>query len=538
MPRQKRFGGPRSGAAGTAHIYDRCLRKRKIHFASPHDCPGHPEWRGLAVLDPHGDLIDQVLAHIPEHRTGDVVLLDPSDDEYPVGFNILSAHSDLERNLLASDLVSVFRRLSTSFGDQMTTVLANAIMAFLERKEGGTLSDLRRFLVESSFRERCLETVEDPEIVYYWQKEFPMLSGKPQGPILTRLDTFLRPKVIRHMVSHKENRVDFGAIMNGRKIFLGKLAQGLIGEENSYLLGTLIVSKLNQMAMSRQNITASERAHFYCYIDEFHNFVTPSLAAILAGARKYNLGLILAHQELQQISNRDSDVASAVIANPYTRVCFRLGDTDARKLEDGFAYFTAKDLQNLAVGEAVCRIERAEYDFNLKVTPVPAVEPTVAASRKEAVLASSRARYAMRRDDVEALLRANRETEGGTVDLPSRARRKPSVVAPVVTSKPAPETAPEVPPSALPGRGGEQHKYLQQLIKRWAEGRGYQVTLEKPVLDGLGLIDVLLEKPGCSPVACEISITTPADHELRNAPKSAWRPGMSRCSSSRPTGRP
>src|SRR5579883_1241838 len=218
------------------------------------------------------DLIDKVIGHIPEERVEDVVLLDPSDEAYPIGFNILSAHSELERNLLASDLVSVFRRLSTSFGDQMNTVLANAIMAFLESSEGGTLSDLRRFLVEPSFRARFLQSVRDPEIVYYWEREFPLLTGKPQGPILTRLDTFLRPKVIRHMVGQKENRIDFAEIMNGRKILLAKLAQGLIGEENSYLLGTLIVSKLNQMAMSRQNMAAQDRAYFYLYVDEFHNF--------------------------------------------------------------------------------------------------------------------------------------------------------------------------------------------------------------------------------------------------------------------------
>ena len=318
---------------------------------------------GLAVLDPHGDLIDQVIARIPEERIRDVVLLDPSDDAYAVGFNILSAHSDLERNLLASDLVSVFKRLSTSFGDQMTTVLGNAVLAFLESTEGGTLSDLRRFLVEPSFRERILATVQDSEVVYYWQKEFPLLTGKPQGPILTRLDTFLRPKVIRHMVSQKQNSLDFAEMMNGRKILLAKLSQGLIGEENSYLLGTLIVSKLNQIATSRQNIAASARQPFYLYIDEFHNFITPSLAAILSGARKYNLGLVLAHQELHQLSNRDSDVASAVISNPYTRVCFRLGDFDAKKLEDGFSLFKAKDLQNLSVGEAIVRMERAECDF-------------------------------------------------------------------------------------------------------------------------------------------------------------------------------
>ncbi|HTR35843.1 MAG TPA: type IV secretion system DNA-binding domain-containing protein [Bryobacteraceae bacterium] len=476
---------------------------------------------GLAVLDPHGDLIDQVISHIPEERITDVVLLDPSDESFPVGFNILSAHSDLERNLLASDLVSVFKRLSTSFGDQMTTVLGNAVLAFLESTEGGTLADLRRFLVEPGFRERVLATVEDSEVVYYWRKEFPLLAGKPQGPILTRLDTFLRPKCIRHMVSQKEDRLDFAEIMNGRKILLAKLAQGLIGEENSYLLGTLVVSKLNQIATSRQQVAASERTPFYLYLDEFHNFVTPSVAAILSGARKYNLGLILAHQELHQLSNRDSDVASAVISNPYTRVCFRLGDFDAKKLEEGFSQFTAKDLQNLGVGEAIVRMERAEYDFNVKIVPPPAVDSAVAARRRDLIVASSRERYARSREEVEAVIRSSHIVPTGESDLGnprSRARREVTAGAKEAVAPRAKDVTPLLDPQT-PGRGGEHHKYLQQLIKRWAEARGYEVTLEKPVLDGLGIVDVVLEKRGQPPVACEISITTPAEHELRNAEK-------------------
>ena len=474
---------------------------------------------GIAVLDPHGDLIDQVMDHVPEERVNDVVLLDPSDEAYPVSFNILSAHSELERNLLASDLVSVFRRLSTSFGDQMNTVLANAIMAFLENSEGGTLADLRKFLVEREYRDEFLKTVGDPEIVYYWRKEFPLLTGKPQGPILTRLDTFLRPRVIRHMVSQKQNRIDFAGLMNGRRILLAKLAQGLIGEENSYLLGTLLVSKLNQMAMSRQNVAASARAPFYLYIDEFHNFVTPSVAAILAGARKYNLGLVLAHQELHQISNRDTDVASAVISNSYTRACFRLGDFDAKKLEDGFSHFTAKDLQSLGIGEAVVRTERAEYDFNLRTVPVAAVDPAIAAKRREAIVAASRERYAMSREAVEEIIRAGhvRPTEP---DVPKESSA--TIRIPVRVGAGKRETKESVEDSATPsmaGRGGERHKYLQALIKRWAEGRGYRVTLEKPILDGTGLVDVVLERPGRGPIACEISVTTSPDHELRHAEK-------------------
>jgi predicted DNA-binding transcriptional regulator AlpA len=474
---------------------------------------------GVAVLDPHGDLIDQVIGRIPEQRIKDVVLLDPSDEAYPVGFNILSAHSDLERNLLASDLVSVFKRLSTSFGDQMTTVLGNAILAFLESTDGGTLSDVRRFLVEPAFRERFLATVQDSEVVYYWQKEFPLLTGKPQGPILTRLDTFLRPKVIRYMISQKENRIDFAEIMNGRKILLAKLAQGLIGEENSYLLGTLVVSKLNQIATSRQSMVASARAPFYLYIDEFHNFITPSLAAILSGARKYNLGLILAHQELHQLSNRDSDVASAVIANPYARICFRLGDFDAKKLEEGFSFFKAKDLQNLSVGEAIVRLERAEYDFNLKTVPLPAVEPNIAAARREQIVASSRERYAAKRDEVEAILRARHAPGGMEPEAPGR-KTKIRVEVPLPEGKLASESLQETPAVAppTPGRGGEHHKYLQQLIKRWAEARGYTVAIEKPILDGLGSVDVALEK-GSRAIACEVSVTTDAQHEIGNVQK-------------------
>jgi excisionase family DNA binding protein len=475
---------------------------------------------GLAVLDPHGDLIDQVMSRIPEERVKDVVLLDPSDESYPVGFNILSAHSDLERNLLASDLVSVFKRLSTSFGDQMTTVLGNAILAFLESTEGGTLADLRRFLVEPGFRERFLATVQDSEVVYYWQKEFPLLTGKPQGPILTRLDTFLRPKVIRYMISQKENRIDFAEIMDGRKILLAKLAQGLIGEENSYLLGTLVVSKLNQIATSRQSMAASARAPFYLYIDEFHNFITPSLAAILSGARKYNLGLILAHQELHQLATRDSDVASAVIANPYTRVCFRLGDYDAKKLEDGFSFFKAKDLQNLSVGEAIVRMERAEYDFNLKTVSLPLVDPSTAAARREAVVASSRARHATSREEVEALIRASHEKQETDVGSGrKRTRLRVEFPLPAAKATPTGELQEKSLAAQTPGRGGEHHKYLQQLIKRWAEGRGYNVVIEKPVLDGLGIVDLALEKSGSAPVACEISVTTNADHEIGNVQK-------------------
>lgn len=199
---------------------------------------------GVALLDPHGDLVESILGIIPPERINDVVLIDPSDEEYSVGFNILSAHSDLEKTLLASDLISVFQRLSTSWGDQMGIVLQNAILAVLESEQGGTLADLRRFLIEPAFRERFLNTVRDPDIVYYWRKAFAQLSGnKSIGPAITRLETFLAPKPIRYMVTQKENRLDFADIMDSGKIFLAKLPLGQMGRENAFLLGSLLVGK-------------------------------------------------------------------------------------------------------------------------------------------------------------------------------------------------------------------------------------------------------------------------------------------------------
>jgi hypothetical protein len=406
----------------------------------------------------------------------------------------------------------------------MDSVFANAIVAFLESERGGTLLDLRRFLVEEDFRLAFLASVRDPEIVYYWSKEFSLLKGKPQAPILTRLDTFLRPKLIRYMVVQRENRLDFGRIMNQKKIFLAKLAQGAIGEGNAYLLGALLVSKFHQLAIGRQEIEASDRSPFYLYIDEFQNFVTPSMASILSGARKYRLGLILAHQELRQLWSQDAEVGSAVISNPSTRICFRLGDFDAKKLAPGFSFFEAEDLQNLGVGEAVCRVERAEYDFNLKTLPVPKVSQDTVRNRRERLLTLSRERYGKNREDVKRQLA--REFEEAPRQAPPekpKQRATPPPAAPKTPIVPRAKTVDLKPPLAvpevpLPGRGGQQHKYLQQLVKRVAESKGYRAVIEKSILNGAGSVDVSLETDG-EKIACEISVTTTDQHELENIGK-------------------
>jgi hypothetical protein len=322
---------------------------------------------GVCVFDPHGDLIERIMADIPETRVRDVVLIDPADRDFPIGFNILATHSDIEKELVASDLVALFRRFSTSWGDQMNSVFANAIMALLYNRQAWHLGDLRKFLIEPALRTIILATCTDADIVYYWQKEFPLLRSTSIAPILTRLDTFLRPKVIRNMVCQVQS-LNFQEMMDSNKIVLVKLSEGLVGAENSYLLGAFIVAKLQQLAMARQAQSTVSRIPFFCYIDEFHHFITPSMASILTGARKYGVGLVLAHQDMQQVIKHDAEIASSLLANAGTRIAFRLGDTDAKRLQDGFSGFTADDLQNLATGEAIVRVNTADGDFNIAIT--------------------------------------------------------------------------------------------------------------------------------------------------------------------------
>ena len=498
--------------------------------------------------------MDRILANIPPERIDDVVLVDLSDEQFSVGFNILSAHSDLEKNLLASDLVSVFQRLSTSWGDQMGSVLSNAILAFLESERGGTLADLRRFLIEPAFREKFLATVRDPDIVYYWKKGFPQLSGnKSIGPVLTRLETFLSPKPIRYMVSQRENRLDFAHILDTGKIFLAKLPQGQMGKENAFLLGSLLVAKFQQLAMSRQAQRAESRRPFWLYVDEFQNFITPSMAEILAGARKYRLGLILAHQELRQLQ-RDTEVASAVLSTPYTRIVFKVGDADARALENGFANFEARDLQNLETGQAICRVEKAAGDFNLTI-PLPE-EPAAAEAeqRRQQVIAASRAKYATPRAEIEAALRAKLDAEEAEPRLtktkpappPERKASEPKAAeVPKVTvseNEPPPlvaAVAPEIPKAVEPppppspdaeaksatiepvkpyepGRGGPNHKSIQKRLQRVGEELGYIAEIEKRVLGGAGCVDIAFARDQVLLVACEVNISSTIADEVEH----------------------
>jgi len=397
----------------------------------------------------------------------------------------------------------------------MTSVLSNAIIAFLESSKGGTLLDLRRFLLETSFRKEFLKTIDDESIHYYWNNEYTLLRKGSISPLLTRLDTFLRPKLIRNMLSENEG-LDFNEVLAQKKIVLVKLSQGLIGEENSYLLGSLILSKIYQVAQARQSIPNSERHPFYVYLDEFQNFITPSINSILSGARKYGLGLVLAHQELNQI--KDADVLNSVLSNSNIRICYRLGDNDSRKLESSFSYFESTDLQNLNIGEAIVKVGRSIEDFSLNSLPL---SKCIFDENHQVIIENTRSRYSKKIFETEAtesyysdslkniesnqvaeieVLNRNIETQEANIvetneefDIESKAK--------------------EYLENFTEKEEIREHRYLQTLIKKLANQRGFKAVIEQEV-DG-GRVDVSLLKDGLT-IACEIALHNSADYEVKN----------------------
>jgi hypothetical protein len=475
---------------------------------------------GCTVIDPHGDLIDTIMKHIPESKIDDVILVDPSDAEYPIGLNLFQAQTEAEKMMLSSDLLALFKEHATSWGDQMTGVLANAINAILESTEAATLHDLRRFLVEKEFRASFLETVHDPAVRYYWENEFPLLKNYSLMPLLTRLDMFMRPRVIRNMLSQKKG-LNFSDILNSGKILLIKLPQGLIGEDNSYLLGTLFVSKLYQAALGRQAIKNEQRKPHFLYLDEFQHFMTPSLQGILSGTRKYGLGMVLAHQDLSQLMYKNSELGSAVLSNPAVRVCFRVGDMDARKLEDGFEYFEASDLQSLGIGQAIVRLGSKMNDCNITVPLIDEVKEVLAQVRKNKIIDNSRSKYASGK--VEAIQYLYDKDSKKACEITDKKPVKKDILEKQATKSDRPEktgvqnievSSKKFIEAHRKKKEETLHRSIQKQVKQLAESFGFKATIEEALANG-GRVDVGLRKDDIR-IAVEISVTNTADYEVSN----------------------
>ena len=484
---------------------------------------------GCALFDPHGDIVEDILLRIPEHRKNDVIIIDPSDENYSIGFNLLGAKTDVEKIVLSSDLVSSFKKYATSWGDNMSAVLSNAINTFLESSRDGTLIELKRFLLEESFRKEFLSSVEDPSIHYYWNNEYIMVQ-KGITPLLTRIDTFLRPKVIRYMLA-QTGGVDFNKCIEDKKIVLIKLSQGLIGEDNSYLLGSLFLSKFNQVAQGRQSLSKEKRPPFYLYLDEFQNIITPSIASILSAGRKYGLGLVLSHQELKQID--DIKILNSVISNPYIRICFRIGDGDAKKLESGFSFFEQSDLQSMGIGEAIMRVGSSQDDFNISTFPLNALR-TNSDEIKKYIIENTHNTYAQPKVTLDELLIQllpkqspfkKTSKEKSIIGKQEEAINEIVIMDEVnvlentasIESTVSEKQKTEFLKQAEAREEVRKHRSIQNYIKTIAHQRGYRVSIEEELPNGKR-IDVGLVKNDVR-IAIEVSVSNSSNYEAQNVQK-------------------
>ena len=307
------------------------------------------EGRGVIVVDPHGEFADKMLACIPDERMDDVVVFDPADRAYPIAFNLLEHVEDDFKGMVASGFVGIFKKIfGYSWGPRLEHILRNTVLALLDYTNS-TMLDIPRMLTEAGFRERVVEKVKDPVIKEFWINEFGSYDNKFRteavSPILNKIGQFLATATIRNIVGQPQSTLDIRNIMDNKQIMIVNLSRGKIGEDNSALLGAMIITKIQLAAMSRADITVDHRPDCYLYIDEFQNFATESFAVILSEARKYHLNLNIANQYITQMPE---EVRDAVFGNAGTIISFRVGGTDADFLVKEYEpVFEQTDLVNL-----------------------------------------------------------------------------------------------------------------------------------------------------------------------------------------------
>lgn len=376
--------------------------------------------KGVAVIDPHGDLAEEVIGFVPASRTNDVVLFDPSDSEFPVSFNMLECPNQNHRHLVASGVISVLKKMfAESWGPRLEHILRNTLLALIEA-DGTTLLGVLRMLGEAEYREEILAKVKDPLVMGFWKNEFgkwsPKQVAEAASPIQNKVGQFLSANLVRNILGQTKSSIDLRFAMDKGKIIIINLSKGKIGEDNSALLGSLLVTKFQLDVMSRADIPEKERKDFYLYVDEFQNFATDSFATILSEARKYRLNLVVANQYLAQM---EETVRDAIFGNVGTMLTFQVGFDDAETLSNQFGgeeVIAPADIGSLPKYEAYLRLMvngMPSSVFSASTLPPPECEWEE--GRVEKILKACRQRYGRPRAVVEERIlkwAMNREKKG------------------------------------------------------------------------------------------------------------------------------
>lgn len=359
--------------------------------------------RGIAYVDPHGDGAEKLLDFIPASRINDVIFFNPADLDYPIAFNVMEKVDFRYRHLVAGGLMGVFKKVWPDvWSARMEYILNNSILALLEYPDA-TLLGVNRMLSDPEYRAKVVDKITDPIVKSFWVSEFAKYTARYEqeatAAIQNKIGQFISNPLIRNLIGQVKSTVNMRDIMDKEKIFIMDLSKGRIGEDNSRLLGALLITKLQLAAMSRVDIPEDSRKDFYLYVDEFQNFATESFANILSEARKYRLNIILGHQYISQM---EDEIRDAVFGNVGTLAVFRIGAEDAEFLEREFSpNFTAEDLVNLPKYNVYLKLMIdgiAGNPFSAHILPPPV---PLEKSSKEKIIKASRERYGVKKEIVE-----------------------------------------------------------------------------------------------------------------------------------------
>ena len=305
--------------------------------------------KGIGVIDPHGDLAEELLNHIPKERIQDVIYFNAGDTEYPIAFNPLSDIQEQDRYLIAATIVTTLKKLwADSWGPRLEHILRNTLLS-LTYYSKSTLLDIVPMLTDREFRRQVLYAVPVLSIHDFWQKEFeplsPQLKNEFIAPIVNKVGLFAAHPILRNILGQQQSKIDIAQAMDTKKVFIANLSKGILGEAGTQLLGSLLVTQFQTASLGRATRPVHTRTPFYLFIDEIHSFITKSFADILSESRKYGLSLFLTHQFVDQLPE---DMQKAIVGNAGTLICFRIGAADANVLaQEFFPIFNETDLINL-----------------------------------------------------------------------------------------------------------------------------------------------------------------------------------------------
>lgn len=357
----------------------------------------------VALIDPHGDLAQEILSLIPRSRSKDVVYFNPADLDHPIGLNLLSAGTADTRHVVAGGVVSAFKQIwNESWGPRLEYLLYAGVATLLECPAASLLA-LPRLFTDATYRRGVLRFVTDPVVRSFWETEYAQYEKRFRNeiiaPVQNKVGQLLMAAPLRNILGQTKSSVSIPFIMERGRIFIANLSKGLLGDDKSSLLGSLLITKFQLAALARQNVPEARRRDFFLYVDEFQNVATDAFCSILSEARKYRLNLTLSHQFGAQLRE---PVREAVFGNVGSIVAFRTGAEDAETLSREFgAAYPAREFTGLSNFEVLAKVlaggETVE-PFKGRTLPTPAAQNT---ARRQNLIRLSRERFGTNRAVIE-----------------------------------------------------------------------------------------------------------------------------------------